>query len=170
MDSQSLNRWLSLGANVGVIAGLILVAIQINQNTAITRALVTNDYYLADMQLELAMMGEDPARSFTKAVYAPETIDEYDAAVLDRYFNYGMVQIHRLEEMNRQGLAPEDWEDSVEYLGWHLGNSIGLRWWQRYREEYPDDFRRRVDAVLEEHDRNRLMLDAMLSADSADPE
>jgi hypothetical protein len=52
-----------LGANIGVIAGLILVAVQINQNTAITKAQMANDYYIADMALELAMMGENPAAS-----------------------------------------------------------------------------------------------------------
>jgi len=67
MDWTQLNIWLSLLANLGVIAGLVLVAIQIRQNTGITRAQVTNDWYMADMQLELAMMGEDPAASWTKA-------------------------------------------------------------------------------------------------------
>jgi hypothetical protein len=52
-----------LGANIGVIAGLILVAVQINQNTAITKAQMANLYYIADMALELAMMGENPAAS-----------------------------------------------------------------------------------------------------------
>ena len=96
MNSDQIGRWLTLAANVGVIAGLILVAVQINQNTAITKAQIANDYYIADMTLELAMMGENPADSFNKAVYAPDEITTADAVVLDRYFNYGMVQIQRL--------------------------------------------------------------------------
>jgi hypothetical protein len=56
MLTDTVNRWLTLSANVGVIAGLILVAVQIGQNTQITKAQIVNDYYLADMNLELAMM------------------------------------------------------------------------------------------------------------------
>ena len=63
MGSEKSGRWLTLGANIGVIAGLILVAVQINQNTAITKAQMANLYYIADMALELAMMGENPAAS-----------------------------------------------------------------------------------------------------------
>ncbi len=43
MNSDNVNRWLSLDANIGVLSGLIMVAIQINQNTAITKAQLTND-------------------------------------------------------------------------------------------------------------------------------
>ncbi len=63
MDTDRLNSWFTLTANIGVIAGLILVAVQINQNTQIAKAQITNDYYLADMELELAMMGDDPITS-----------------------------------------------------------------------------------------------------------
>ena len=135
MDWTKTNRRLSLLANLGVIAGLILVAVQIRQNTAITRAQIANDYFLADMQLELAMMGESPASSWIKAVYAPEELTQEDVAVLDRYFNYGIVQIQRLERMSQVGLADDSWKDQINYLRWHLGNETGRRWWAQYRAD-----------------------------------
>ena len=113
MNMTKINPWLNFAANVGVIAGLVLVAIQINQNTEITKAQIANDYFLADMNLELAMMGDDPAGSWVKAVYAPDEISQLDAAILDRYFNYGVVQIQRLQEMHELGLAPDDWQERV---------------------------------------------------------
>ncbi len=33
MDSEKLNRWLTLGANFGVLVGIIFLAIEIRQNT-----------------------------------------------------------------------------------------------------------------------------------------
>ena len=33
MEADKLNRWLTLGANVGVIAGIIILAVEIRQNT-----------------------------------------------------------------------------------------------------------------------------------------
>ncbi len=163
MTSEQLNGWLTLGANVGVIAGLILVAVQINQNTQITQAQIANDYYLADMQLELAMMGENPAESLAKAVYTPDELTELDRVVLDRYFNYGLVQLGRLRKMDELGLAPEGWEDRIAYLEWHLGNEVGRRWWATSRQTYSDDFRRKVDAIMARsiRDANRFLLDGL---------
>lgn len=168
MTSDKLGRWLTLAANFGVIAGLILVAVQINQNTQITKAQMANDYFLADMALELAMMGENPAASWNRAVYAPNDLTTEDAVVLDRYFNYGLVQIHRLQEMDRMGMAYDGWQERFDYLSWHLGNEAGRRWWEGVREDYSPEFRERVDGILARGDysSNRQMLDALLSRDA----
>ena len=164
MDTDKVNRGLTLAANVGVLGGLILVAFQINQNTQITKAQIANDYYLADMQLELAMMGDDPASSWTKAVYAPNDLTNEDAAIVDRYFNYGLVQIKRLMKMHELGLADADWEDRIGYLRWHFGNEVGRRWWAYSQEGFPDDFIQKVDEVLakSKHRDNQDLLDSLL--------
>jgi hypothetical protein len=166
MDSEKISRWLTLAANVGVIAGLVLVAIQINQNTQITKAQIANDYFLADMELELAMMGEHPAHSWNKAVYAPNDLTTLDAVILDRYFNYGLVQIHRLQEMDDMGMAHEGWEERVNYLRWHLGNEVGRRWWEQVKHDYSEDFRVKVDEILagSDYGSNREILDALMPA------
>ena len=171
MNTEKLGRWLAPVANLGVIAGLILVAVQINQNTQITKAQIANDYFLADMALELAMMGEHPAVSWNRAVYAPDELTSEDAVVLDRYFNYGLVQIHRLQEMDKMGMAHEGWQERLEYLGWHLGNEVGRRWWESVREDYSAEFRETVDKILTRGDysSNRELLDALLSADTISP-
>ncbi len=164
MDTDKVNRRLTLAANVGVLGGLVLVAFQINQYTQITKAQMTNDYFLADMQLELAMMGDDPASSWTKAVYTPNDLTNEDAAVVDRYFNYGMVQVQRLQKMYDLGLVDEDWKDRIGYLGWHLGNEVGRRWWAFSKETLPDDLVQTVDEILaSSEDRyNQDLLDALM--------
>lgn len=164
MDMARINPWLNFAANIGVIAGLVLVAVQINQNTEITKAQIANDYFLADMNLELAMMGEDPASSWVKAVYSPDEVTQYDAAILDRYFNYGVVQILRLQEMHELGLAPDDWQKRVTYLSWHLGNEVGHRWWEYSKDNLPEDMIRHVDNRLDRTDysENQDLLDAIL--------
>jgi hypothetical protein len=158
-------RWLTIAANLAVLGGLILVAIQIRQNTAITRAQVANDYFMADMQLELAMMGDNAAASWIKAVYTPDELTPQDAAVVDRYLNYGFVQIQRLERMNELGLADDRWQDRISYLRWHLGNEIGRRWWDHARRFHSAEFGAQVDSVLAQDQAasaNRELLDALL--------
>jgi hypothetical protein len=164
MNWDKTTRWLTLAANLAVLGGLILVAVQIRQNTAITRAQVANDYFMADMQLELAMMGENPAASWLGAVYTPNELTPQDAAVVDRYFNYGLVQIQRLERMNEMGLADDRWQDRIDYLRWHLGNEVGRRWWAHSRRYYSAEFAARVDSVLAQDtgvSANRELLEAL---------
>ena len=159
-----LDTWLTLAANFAVLIGLILVAFQIKQNTDMTRAQVANDWYLADMQLELAMMGENPALPWTKAVYTPEELTQHDAAVLDRYFNYGLVQLQRLQRMSELGLADDRWKDRITYLRWHLGNDIGRRWWAHSKTGFPPEFRTTIDALLQSSSfsDNQELLDALI--------
>jgi hypothetical protein len=107
MDTDKLKRRLTLGANIGVLSGLILVALQINQNSEIAKAQLANDYYLADMQLELSMMGENPIQAWVKAVYSPEDMTQEDTAILDRYFNFGLVQLNRLRKLEELGLIDD---------------------------------------------------------------
>lgn len=166
MDRSVINTRLSLGANLGVLLGLFLVAAQIRQNTEITKAQVANDWFVADMQLELSMMGENPAPSWVKAVYSPDELDQADAAVLDRYFNYGLVQIQRLERMHELGLADDHWQDRIGYLGWHLGNDVGRRWWFHFKQGFSPEFSAMVDEILETSDpqKNRQALDALLKS------
>jgi hypothetical protein len=165
MNNDRVSHWLTLAANVGVLAGLILVAVQINQNTQITKAQLANDYFLADMQLELAMMGEDPASSWIKAVYTPDELTREDAAIVDRYFNYGMVQILRLQKMYELGLGGDDWSNRIAYLDWHLGNEVGRRWWSYSKAGFPEDFVQMVEKTLERSDHvgNQELLDALMS-------
>ena len=165
MKKVNIGQTLAVLANLGVLAGLILVAIQINQSTEIAKAQLENDYFLADMQLELAMMGESPVTSWVKAVNAPDEITREDAAVLDRYFNYGMIQARRLRQMQRLGLAEDElFGQQLRYLEWHLGNEIGRRWWAQYRADDPDDeIIRLVDEALSRADfkQNHEFLEAM---------
>ena len=169
MDTDKFNHGLTLAANVGVLAGLILVAFQIHQNTEITKAQITNDYYLADMQLELAMMGDNPAVSWTKAIYTPDDLTNLDAAVVDRYFNYGIVQIRRLQKMHELGLADNDWESRIGYLNWHFGNEVGRRWWAYNKDGFSNDFVETVDEILAqgEYGHNQALLDSLMPQSNA---
>ena len=141
-------RLVSTVANLGVLVGLLLVSMQISQSTDIARAQLANDYYLADMQLELSMMGESPVDAWTKAVHTPDDITPRDAAILDRFFNYGLVQVRRLQQMQQLGLAESEVLDQqIRYLEWHLGN----------------------DKVLStaDYDQNRRYMDALMKAPAA---
>ncbi len=50
MDSDGLSRWLTLGANVGVVIGLVLLLFEIRQNSDLMRAQIAMDRTNISMQ------------------------------------------------------------------------------------------------------------------------
>ena len=43
MNADSLNRWLTLGANIGVLVGILLLIAELNQNSTLMRAQIFNE-------------------------------------------------------------------------------------------------------------------------------
>jgi len=165
MITDKLNRWFTMLVNLSVLAGIVLVAIQIQQNTDITKAQMANEYYLLDAQLELTMMGESPALSLEKAIYFPDELNQEDAVILDRYFNFGILQLQRIQKMIELGVADEElYQERAGYLIWHLGNEAGRRWWNQYALGEPNELSRDIETVLagSNFQINKEVLDAML--------
>ncbi len=57
MDSDKVNRWLTLGANVGVLIGIILILAELNQNADLMQAQIAQSR--ADNRLELHRLEMD---------------------------------------------------------------------------------------------------------------
>ena len=52
MSADSVNRWLTLSANVGVVIGLVLLVVELNQNSSLVRAQIHQaraNNYVSDM-------------------------------------------------------------------------------------------------------------------------
>ncbi len=59
MSTTKINSWLSLGANMGVVIGLILVADQINQEAELTKIQLFSEATSSRKEFNQAMMGTD---------------------------------------------------------------------------------------------------------------
>ena len=57
MDTDRLNRWLTLIANLGVVAGLIFLAVELNQNTKATIAAASE--VITSQSLDYFALGMD---------------------------------------------------------------------------------------------------------------
>lgn len=51
MNTDKLNRWLALGANFGVLIGLILLVYEVRQNSALMRAQISMERTNTNMQI-----------------------------------------------------------------------------------------------------------------------
>ena len=52
MDPDRLNRWLTLGANIGVLIGIALLMVELNQNRDMMRAQTRHDLAMGIVELQ----------------------------------------------------------------------------------------------------------------------
>ena len=57
---NDLGKWVQIGANLGMVAGLILVGLQLQQNSDLLRTQLLYEESNRQSQFELAMLGGDP--------------------------------------------------------------------------------------------------------------
>ncbi|NIM00825.1 MAG: hypothetical protein GTO30_18965 [Acidobacteria bacterium] len=146
-----LQRWLTLAANLGVLAGLVLVILEINQNTQLARAAYRSEGNVVTNQIWATVMGDRVADVLEKSVASPEEITHSDFIVLDAYLFPSLNLIYRDYQLAQEGLYDTaDWKASVDvYVHWYLANPFGRAWWdEEAREFFPAEFATYVDRQL----------------------
>ena len=153
VNSDRLNRWLTLGANVGILAGLILVAVQIQQNSQLVRMQLVNEGNLSSNEIWVSATGEKPLEAIAKSIENPEELTFAEFLVVDLYLFSNMNLLYRSYELAREGIFDAaDWQSSVEALApYFIANKFGRIWW---REEaslfFSPEFSAFVDKQLED--------------------
>ena len=82
MNSEQLNRWLTLFANIGVLIGIILLLIELNQTQEIARAEIRNEIYQG-LTNSLSLVSRDEAELLARA-NAGEALSPADIILLSR--------------------------------------------------------------------------------------
>lgn len=82
MQAEKLAHWSQVVGNFGLIACLVLVAVQIRQNTAATEAQLTSDAMSNRNQLQIAILGEHAADALAKALDDPGALTTSELIVL----------------------------------------------------------------------------------------
>ena len=136
MDSSRAANWLQIVGNLGLIIGLVLVAVQIKQNNDLAKAQLLSDGWLAAIQWNLAQIGESPAASIARASAAPDQLTDEDFVVLD-----GIVAAHRLlgtraESLDAAGYRFFPVERFADvFVRQTLDSPFGVAWWNDVRQQ-----------------------------------
>jgi hypothetical protein len=82
-SSNKLTDWLQIGANLGIIAGLLLVILQMNQSADLLETQLIYVESERQLNLETAVIGENAAAALMKAS------DDFETnAYIVNYENY----------------------------------------------------------------------------------
>ena len=116
MNSNKLANWLQIGANIGILAGLILVGFQMQQNTDLLELQLiesgtqrTNDWFNHKM-------GEEFAQVWEKHMLEPENMTLRELYIVDQYYQsliVGWLDAYRLAESGLVDAGDWRWEIQV---------------------------------------------------------
>ena len=130
MNSEAINRWLTLGANIGVVIGLILVAYQIKQDSDLTKAVLFNDHTNSRKDWNQAMMGENPLAIVAKSVEAPDELTLEELMVMDMYLIGALNELRRLELLEQAGLEVDVSVEGLQFF--YFGSNFAKAWYSEY--------------------------------------
>ena len=144
MKTEKINSWLSLGANVGVVVGLMLVAYQINQEAELTKVQLFSDVTTSMNEFNQALMGDNPMEIVAKSIETPNGLTLAEMQVMDAYLISAVNEIRRLELLRQSGL---DVEGSMEGIhAYYFGSNYARAWFQEYGgEDNLSDMTKRIN-------------------------
>ena len=121
MNAQKLNTWLSLGANIGVVIGLMLLIIEIGQNTEMMRA-------------QINQHRTDTALSEQQAVYTSDHIP----AMLARIERGDQLSDEDLIRYDLGENIPRSIKGAVRDV--IAGHELGIETWEMQKYSYTAEY------------------------------
>ncbi|MGK0223151.1 MAG: hypothetical protein ACI9ON_002394 [Limisphaerales bacterium] len=167
---ERLNSWLQLGTSIGVLIGLVLVILQLQQGTKITTAQLGSESFESTIRANDLIVGEGLAVAWSRAMANADDLTDAELGVIDAFLRREWLNNTRTIRNIEFGFAAADWDDSVSVRKWvfgYLGNETAIRWWRQEQSRgvmrMSADFAAKVDALLLEqgsqhhlHHENRL--------------
>ena len=154
---ERLNSWLQLGASIGVLIGLVLVILQLQQGTKITTAQLGSESFESTIRANDLIVGESLAMAWGKAMANAGDLTDTELGIIDAFLRREWLNNTRTLRNTKLGFADEDWDDSISVQKWvfgYLGNETAIRWWRREQSigsrRMSADFATEVDALLQE--------------------
>jgi hypothetical protein len=175
MESSKVGYWLQVGANVGILAGLVLVGIQINQNTEMVRLQMLDAESQRVTGGEYVLVGEKGAAAWAKAILEPANLTFEEQRIVEALIWPAFENWEHAYRMHQQGLLGEEWIDRVssETAYW-LDHVYGRAWWENFKamsveNEIPSELRELIDQLLSDSDNfhvvyHREIMDRVRSA------
>ena len=157
MTLDGINRWLSLGASLGVVVGLILLVVELEQNRQFARTQFLMDGDASFQDIETAMLGETPSEVWAKSILEPESLSPAELKVLDSWLIHRLSRWARTWELETQGFLSEGETERMvrRSAPFIFGNRSAKVWWSREMNTWDAEFTELIDSIIKEIDDSR---------------
>ena len=173
--SDRVNSWLTLIASVGILAGLVLVAIELNQNTDQLRLQLIFQTTQKLFENNRDLLGDNPTSTIAKSITNPEDLTYEEFLIASSFVLNGLNEWEDRFFIHEKGLISDrDWKRHIDHnIGWTLGNRFAQQYWQIAKSVFEQEFVQYIDQALTNIDENstyREWLESGFSGNSEDSE
>ncbi len=134
MIREKYDRWLSLGGNLGILVGLLLVALELNQATVTARAEMASSFQ--DRWVDIDISWQDPAFSETwaKSLTQPTELTTSEMFQLNGFmwtFGDHLANYRLLWDLGIFEPPQESYEEVVrDVADIYFGSDFGRAWYE----------------------------------------
>lgn len=154
MSSDSVNKWIIVAANLGVLIGIFLLIVELKKNREMMRAQSRADIAATIIDHMHTVSSDQELADIMRRARLGQDLDETESV---RYLYHSLATIRNYENVHYQyrlGLFDRE-EFAGELNGFVrlLSGSVGLtRIWCQFRTIASTDFRIEVDAMIDDLD------------------
>lgn len=159
MNSSKLSDWLQIAANLGIIGGLLLVGVQLKQNTDLLKTQLLYEESNRLVELETKVVGELGAEVWAKSLSDPLSLTLAEQRIMEALLWSFVENLRATRMLAELGLLEdEEWRLRVKSdTGFFLGNEYGRAWWANFNAEnisLPADLKQEINNRLSEAELN----------------
>ena len=132
MKFKKLNDWLRVIADLGILVGIILVLVQLNQNENLMRAQIINQYYDSYSSYEASFAGENLPEIWEKSLLEPENLTLAEMRALESVTFSPLFRWINLYRQSEAGVLHDmDWKEEIAMdASWYFGSPYSHAWWE----------------------------------------
>ena len=141
MNTERINTWLGLGANIGVIVSLLFLAFEINQSTRATEAAASDSVVDGFNTLNMSVIADPQvARLFIVGMHSPDALSDVEAVQFAMWMRSFVNHHMRLQRLARLGLFDEaERLPDVQQLAGMLSTPGGKVYLETNKDVFPPD-------------------------------
>ncbi len=153
-NSDRANSWIAILANVGILAGLILVAIELNQNTKQLSLELVWQVNERMIENNRALLGDNPTPIYVKSIMNPEELTFEEFQVASAFvLNFLAVWEDRHYLYQAGLLGDEEWKRFIDDdISMTLGNRFAQELWRTSKHIFEPELVHYVDELLPDVD------------------
>ncbi len=151
MDSHWLNRWLTLGANIAVLAGILLLIAELDQNRDMMRAQTRHELAMGIVDLLQTPASNEQLADLMLRAHSGETLTPTELFQFQLRTNALFRYWEDVHYQYRMGLYDEI-EFAKQRDAWKASLShsqLSIRYWCQVRSLYSPEFMHEMDGLLE---------------------
>lgn len=147
---DKLNKWLTLGANIGVLIGIAFVAYELQQNTTATQLETTSNFQNAFAQVELMIASDKEfAELLTKGRNGEQLSDAEFVRLQAFYRTVLRAWQTNVTQHEAGGLSIEAFEGTKSLMQQTFSQDVSLlNHWKRNRAQFTPAFNALVEELL----------------------